>query len=194
MSLIFDPETHTYTLDGVKLPSVTEITRFLAYDYKSDRPWLAEAAARRGTAVHEACMMIDYGEEPEETPEIAGYLTAYRRFLMDHKPEWQLIEHPMAGKQLGYAGTLDRYGMIDGQTVILDIKTGAALHHEAVAAQLSGYWWLLLNEINVAAEDRMALRLDKSGVYELYREPNGDKWFDACKVLHFAQKTKGERV
>ena len=45
--LTFDEATHTYTLDGIRLPSVTEVTRFCAYDYKSDRPWLAEAAARR---------------------------------------------------------------------------------------------------------------------------------------------------
>ena len=47
----FHEASHTYTLDGVDLPSVTHICRFLAYDYKSDKPWLAEAAARRGTAV-----------------------------------------------------------------------------------------------------------------------------------------------
>ena len=68
----FHEASHTYTLDGVDLPSVTHICRFLAYDYKSDKPWLAEAAARRGTAVHEACALIDYGEEPEESAQIAG--------------------------------------------------------------------------------------------------------------------------
>ena len=36
--LTFDEATHTYTLDGIQLPSVTEVTRFCAYDYKSDRP------------------------------------------------------------------------------------------------------------------------------------------------------------
>lgn len=40
----FHEASHTYTLDGVDLPSVTHICRFLAYDYKSDKPWLAEAA------------------------------------------------------------------------------------------------------------------------------------------------------
>ena len=43
--LTFDEATHPYPLDGIQLPSVTEVTRFCAYDYKSDRPWLAEAAA-----------------------------------------------------------------------------------------------------------------------------------------------------
>ena len=37
-NLTFDEATHIYTLDGIQLPSVTEITRFCAYDYKSDRP------------------------------------------------------------------------------------------------------------------------------------------------------------
>lgn len=194
MSLIFDPETHIYTLDGVNLPSVTEITRFMAYDYKSDRPWLAEAVARRGTAIHEACMMIDYGEEPEETAEIAGYLQAYRRFLQDYNPEWELIEHPMAAKDIGVAGTLDRYGIIRKKAVILDIKTGSVIHHEAVAAQLTAYRWLLWRDRGVTECDCMALRLDKSGIYELFLEPDGGKYFDACKLLHFAQKMKGERV
>lgn len=47
------------------------------------------------TAVHEACALIDYGEEPEESAQIAGYLKAYRRFLKDYRPDWELIEHPM---------------------------------------------------------------------------------------------------
>ena len=44
----FDEKSHTYTLDGVELPSVTHICRFLAYDYKSDKPWLAETGGNAG--------------------------------------------------------------------------------------------------------------------------------------------------
>lgn len=185
----FNEATHTYTKNGVILPSVTEITRFLAYDYKTDRPWLAEEAARRGTAVHEACMLMDYGEEPEEFPEIAGYLTAYRRFLADCRPDWTLIEHPMGSVGMGYAGTLDRFGTMQGKAVLLDIKSGSVLHHPAVAAQLVGYWWLLLNE-GFAADQMMALRLDKSGVYELKEEKDGWDLFKACQVLHAATGKK----
>ena len=54
MSVHFDPERHIYTVDGVQLPSVTEVCRFLAYDYKSSQPWLAEAAARRAPEVKSA--------------------------------------------------------------------------------------------------------------------------------------------
>lgn len=193
MNVLFDPNTHTYTVDGIRLPSVTEITRFLSFDYKSDKPWLAQIAAHRGTAVHEACMLIDYGEEPEETPETSGYLKAYRRFLADYQPEWELIEHPMGSIDLGYAGSLDRMGHMCGNRVLLDIKTGSTLHHSAIQAQLGGYWWLLLDQEGKSVEALYALRLDKSGIYELVQEPNGDHLFDACMILHKATERKKRR-
>ena len=52
MALEFDEEKHLYTLNGVELPSVTEICRFLNYDTAVNaKPWLRDAAADvpRGT-------------------------------------------------------------------------------------------------------------------------------------------------
>lgn len=189
--LTFDGATHTYTLDGIQLPSVTEITRFCAYDYKSDRPWLAEAAASRGTAVHEACALIDYGEEPEETPEIAGYLKAYRRFLADYKPEWKLIEHPIGSILLGYAGTLDRFGTIDGAPAILDIKTGQ-LHDAALSAQLTAYAELRQTETYLLPPEPAlyALKLSNDGTYILKRVEPRLVLLNACITLHHATERK----
>lgn len=189
--LTFDEATHTYTLCGIRLPSVTEITRFCAYDYKSNRPWLAEAAAIRGTAVHEACALIDYGEEPEETPEIAGYLKAYRRFLADYKPEWKLIEHPIGSILLGYAGTLDRFGTIDGAPAILDIKTGQ-LHDAALSAQLTAYAELRQTETFLLPPEPAlyALKLSNDGTYILKRVEHRLVLLNACITLHHATERK----
>lgn len=198
--LTFDEATHTYTLDGIQLPSVTEVTRFCAYDYKSDRPWLAEAAARRGTAVHEACALIDYGEDPEETPEIAGYLKAYRRFLADYKPEWELIEHPMGNLEIGVAGTMDRFGTMNPAPeisyglapVILDIKTGE-LHNAALSAQLTGYdllLWAELEGYKFHPPLLLALKLSKDGTYILRMSQSNRELFDACLTLHKATERK----
>lgn len=189
--LTFDEATHTYTLCGIRLPSVTEITRFCAYDYKSDRPWLAEAAAIRGTAVHEACALIDYGEEPEETPEIAGFLKAYRRFLADYKPEWKLIEHPIGSILLGYAGTLDRFGTIDGAPAILDIKTGQ-LHDAALSAQLTAYAELRQTETFLLPPEPAlyALKLSNDGTYILKRVEHRLVLLNACITLHHATERK----
>lgn len=189
--LTFDEATHTYTLCGIRLPSVTEITRFCAYDYKSDRPWLAEAAAIQGTAVHEACALIDYGEDPEETPEIAGYLKAYRRFLADYKPEWKLIEHPIGSILLGYAGTLDRFGTIDGAPAILDIKTGQ-LHDAALSAQLTAYAELRQTETFLLPPEPAlyALKLSNDGTYILKRVEHRLVLLNACITLHHATERK----
>lgn len=187
-SLTFDPASHTYVLNGAALPSVTTICRFLCYDYRSDRPWLAEIAARRGTAVHEACTLLDYGEEPEEAPEIAGYLTAYRRFLRDERPDWTAIERPIGSLSLGFAGTPDRCGILGGKRAIVDIKTGSALRRPALSAQLNGYH-LLCMEHGFAAERLYGLRLDRSGIYELVSVEIDKLLFSACYILHNATTT-----
>lgn len=191
--LTFDEATHTYTLDGIRLPSVTEVTRFCAYDYKSDRPWLAEAAARRGTAVHEACALIDYGEDPEETPEIAGYLKAYRRFLKDWKPEWKLIECPIADRNMKMAGTMDRFGIIHNAPAILDIKTGQ-LHDAALIAQLTAYanlWLYQLEDDPLPPFPSLyALKLSKDGTYELREIPCDLDLLYACLFIHHATERK----
>lgn len=140
----FDEATHTYNIDGTEVPSVTTVCRFLSYDQKSDKPWLAQVAAERGSRVHEACAMLDYGEEPEEDPEIAGYLTAYRRFLKDYRPEWEGIEYITGDTETGLAGTVDRFGTLyDGIPCIVDIKTGSRLHDAPLRGQLTGYDRLL---------------------------------------------------
>lgn len=196
MSLHFDEATHTYTVDGRRLPSVTEVARFCAYDYRSTQPWLAEAAARRGAAVHEACALMDYGEAPEETPEIAGYLTAYRRFLKDYRPVWELIEYPMGDLLLGYAGTLDRFGTFpDDLPVLLDIKTGQ-LHDAALRAQLTGYLNLLksLPGRRTVWPKLCALKLSKDGTYDLRQiTPDPDLW-NACLRLHHATTERKKRA
>ena len=70
--ITFDEAAHRYTVDGVEVPSVTEVCRFLSYDQKSDKPWLAKAAADRGTRIHAACAAIDSLEWEEVLGTIAG--------------------------------------------------------------------------------------------------------------------------
>ena len=189
--LLFNPISHKYTLDGIELPSVTQITRFLSYDYKSAQPWLAQIAAERGRAAHEACMRIDYGEEPEETPEIVGFLVAYRRFLADYSPRWDGIERPLASLELGYAGTADRYGTIGGKRCIVDIKTGQR-HIPALAAQLDGYR-ILMDGYRFFAGRLYGLYLRRDGTYEMCGCDTTNATFMACMTLHKAAESAKRR-
>lgn len=186
---------HRYTVDGVEVPSVTEVCRFLAYDYKSDKPWLARMAADRGTRVHAACAAIDYSIDPEETEDISGYLKAYRRFLADYRPDWVGIEYTTGDLQLEIAGTIDRFGTLyDGRSCIVDIKTGERLHDAQLRGQLTGYRHLLLVDRGFYPDYLYALHLAKDGTYQLRTVRNDDDLLNACIYINNATKRRKRDV
>lgn len=181
MKIDFDEEKHEYSVGGIKIPSVSEILAPLSAErYGELNPWMVRAAAARGTAVHEACELIDYGADPEEDAEIDGYLVAYQSFLLDHDVKWSMIErivyYNRAENELPlYCGTVDRYGLIDGVPTVVDIKTYASLSTDAqlaascqtalyrdaieeVASQYIATW---------VKQGRAILHLRKDGTYRL---------------------------
>lgn len=184
--LVFDEETHTYTLGEEKLPSVTHIIRFLDVDVDKSRPWVRDDAARRGTIVHQACALIDYGEADvlDLVPyELHGYITAYLNFLRDNKCEWKYIELPHWCEYKGtrYAGTLDRYGKVNGANAILDIKTGTSGSKVRHAAQLTGY----RNFPGIDPDSFLyILNLKKDGTYKLTLHLPDEEAFDLCLNLN----------
>lgn len=203
----FDEATHTYTLDGVELPSVTHIIRYLAVDKANNAdPNMALIARERGSAVHEATVMYDYsGEIPDDFPaEYAPYLEAYVQFVRDYAPNWILTEYRMANEMLGFAGTLDRFGVIDGYFCILDIKTSYKVDMPSLSAQLTAYRSLLYKEYSPAKWDAIlekglnlyGLQLMRNGKYRLYKcdESVGDILFQSClKVYRTIKAMKGVR-
>lgn len=193
----FDEATHTYTLDGVELPSVTHIIRYLAVDKANNAdPNMALMARERGSAVHEATVVYDYsGEIPDDFPaEYAPYLEAYAQFCRDYHPKWELIEHSMGDRVFGFAGTLDRFGLIDGEYAILDIKTSYKIDMPSLSAQLSAYQQLLSTDkkpeeyIKILEKglNRFGLQLMRNGKYRLYKCPTyiGDNLFSDCYDIH----------
>ena len=200
----FDEATHTYTLDGVELPSVTHIIRYLAVDKANNAdPTAALIARERGSAVHEATMVYDYsGEIPDDFPaEYAPYLEAYVQFVRDYKPQWTLIEHAMGDDSdgMGYAGTLDRFGLIDGKFALLDIKTSYKVDIPSLSAQLAAYSKLLRKEQPIFNEDHVdlyGLQLMRNGKYRLYK-CNGFKgamlFMDCRSIYEIMEQMKGVR-
>lgn len=193
--VLFDEAAHRYTMDGVELPSVTHVCRFLFTDIAAKAaPWLRDIAADRGSRIHAYTVMLDYGEEPEEIdPDCVGYLDAYRRFLKDYNPTWLGIETVMGSKTMGYAGTCDRYGIIDQRKAIVDIKSGSSINKVGVKSQLDGYWWLLANRKHFCAQDWYCLHLHKAGTYDfMCLNDIASCWTD-CLRIHKTLATKGKR-
>ena len=183
--VLFDEEKHIYTINGKNLPSVTDICRFLSYDQAVNaKQWLRDDAARRGSQIHALCALYDYEHDLLNGIErdISPYFDAYIGFLRDYRPEWELIEHPMGSEHLGFAGTLDRYGIIDGKYCLLDIKTSSHLHKVPLSAQLAGYA-LLLQEEGRSVEKGYGLHLDKRSCYELVEIIPDEALFSCCMQI-----------
>ena len=172
---LFDEGTHTYTLDGVVIPSVTEICAPITCG-KYPPVGVVQQAAARGTRVHELCALYDMDALPDEIEAgLVGYVKAWAAFCRDYKPVWTHIELPLYGSPdtgLPFAGTLDRIGEIDGRTRVVDIKTAASLDRPAKVAlceQITGYEWLAdVNDIDVYGGAGMGVQLFANGNYRVH--------------------------
>ena len=144
MTIEFDETTHVFLCDGNQIPSVTEILKPLQEDnFTAINPSVLQAAADRGTLVHETCECIDYDMFYEDmiTPETVPYIEAYEDFLAEHDCEWDYIEAQVHFDRT-YAGILDRLGKVDGVPCVLDIKTVNSPSIEqkvSVTTQLEAY-------------------------------------------------------
>lgn len=137
--LHFDPETHTYTIGGRKVPSVTEILAPITAGKYPPNAGVVQQAAARGTRIHELCALYDMDALPDEfEAELVPYVQAWADFTRDYKPEWYYIEQAMVcdsgiPKQ-SYAGTVDRVGLVEGRLVAVDVKTAQNLDRPAKVA------------------------------------------------------------
>lgn len=183
----FDAEKHIYRVEGVIVPSVSEILEPLtAKHYGEVNELTLRLAAERGTAVHEACEELDYGFDPEVYPEYAGYVDAYIAFLQDYRPEWYGIEQMVYNPTEGYCGTIDRWGLLRGKgpakvPAIVDIKTTTSptkTNYITGACQLQMYGLALLRNgelEDTVKTERYLLYLKKDGKYRLV---DTNEWAD----------------
>ena len=194
--LEFEPNSHTYTLDGIVIPSVSEVLRFASKElYNNTSAQAMEIAADRGTRVHAATEALDRTGRADIDPDIEPYVRAYAKFLKDNKVRWDMIEAHVYGKSRDYAGTLDRYGILNGERVLLDIKTTktiTARHKKLYAAQLTAYrdscWedgYILNNDLS-PIKRLVILQLKNNEGYELHMvDPEEEVW-QGCLALHKA--------
>jgi hypothetical protein len=135
--LTFEPESHTYRMAGRVVPSVTQVLSILS-DFSMVDPAVLEAAADRGTKVHAAIDLDNRGELEEEAldPELAPYVTQWRRFLAESGFTVTASELRLYHKSLHYAGTCDTL-IGHRSSWVLDVKTGAVPRY--VGAQLAAY-------------------------------------------------------
>ena len=174
--LEFIESTHTYIVDGIIVPSVTQIMRQASDDtYANIPPWILEKAAERGTIVHQA--IHDYEVHQRINPDCPiDYLERYRVVkatsrLEPFRQEFMLT----ATVGLTFAGTIDMLARIGDKTVLVDVKTSSAVHNDLWAIQLAGYDELC-RENGIPVDEHYILHLTAKSGKLLRIIPDVAKW------------------
>jgi hypothetical protein len=183
--LLFFDDKHQYEVDGVKVPAVSEILRFISREEYADiAQYTLDNAADRGTRVHKACeQLVKFGEADIE-PDIEPYVKAFLAWVADRKPDFKHIEKALACED--YAGTVDMICEVDGEIWIVDIKTVSAVKKTLVKAQLNGYKRLVEQNGLGWVKRLYCLQLMNDGKYRDYPVAVDDTEFMACLTLHKA--------
>jgi len=119
MDLILN-DKHEYTLNGRRVPGVTEVIRHFVPAWSCDKFFLD-----KGTAVHRAVELSLAGklERASLDPRIVGRVDAILRFVADVGLTPIKLEARVASPLLQFAGTIDCVGSLKtGRRIICDWK------------------------------------------------------------------------
>ena len=194
--LKFDEATHTYTLDGKVLPSVTTVLKPL-YSFDGIPPEVVERKRQIGKAVHKA-IELDLADDLNAAslaPEVAPYFAAWVRFKVEFRPESQGGGSEVRVHTASYAGTVDlitgRVG--HGDTWVIDFKTSAQVG-PVVALQTAAYAHAA-HEMGAVPHGpkRAALHLLPTGRYKLieHKDRNDIRVFQSLLITHQWRQANG---
>lgn len=132
-------ETAGYTLDHWdELAEKGPADRLRAMERGRFERW--NRGTVRGTTVHTLAAQLAAGAEIEVDDDLVGYVDAYLAFIEQWGVAEIAVECMIVNRQWRYAGTLDLIAVLgDGDTWLLDWKTGQSGIWPETALQLSAY-------------------------------------------------------
>lgn len=179
--LEFYEDEHIYLVDGVIVPSVSQVLDYkFGHKYDSVSPAVLNRAAERGTKVHEAIERFCKDGVDDGSKELRNF-----RFLQDkygfhvHASELPVI---IEYDGLTIAGRFDLQLVIDGQYGGADVKCVSSLDKERTAYQLNlyrlgvkqcyGVDWKFLKAIHLKDDVRriVDLPIDEEMIKEYLKE------------------------
>lgn len=187
----FDAAAHRYTLDGMALPSVTQILQPL-YDFAGIPAEVLERKRQLGQDVHLACELLDRNDLDEDSAEgraalvpIAGYVQAYKKFLAHTRAKVVENETRLWHPLHLYAGTVDRRFLIERELWDVDLKTTIEVS-PIVGPQTAAYSAMLQAHGHPPPNVRAALQLLPSGDFRLvpFKDPQDLPVFLSMLTVH----------
>lgn len=168
-NFIFNAEKHEYTVDGVVIPSNTQILKAEGFlDYSKIPVGVLEASQKFGSAVHRTTEYNDKSilNEDELDDNLRPPLEAWRNFNKDYRTEITLIEAMLYSKIWWFAGMLDRIVAIDGESTLVEIKTPYEIS-DTTALQTAGYEILVEENLDIKIKNRLVVQLLPDGQYKV---------------------------
>lgn len=164
----FDEAEHSYSHNGVRVPSVTQILKDAGVI--SDYSGIPQHYRDRGTAIHSYIERTIAGETPEMSEHV-GFEVAADKLIEKYKGSVIGTEIRFTDQAFGYAGTCDLLVRLDDDSVcVIEVKTGKAqrwadLQASAYAKAL-GATSALVAELNTEGK----LKLSKVPLHSAFSE------------------------
>lgn len=187
--LKFVDDTHTYSVNGIVIPSVSTVMEPLnAEKYRGISESTLDNAANKGTSVHNAIEnYLKFGIEdvlPEHKPYFDGFLEWW------HEKDRTLVasELRLYHKLMMYGGTLDILHISDGLLTLTDIKTTYVISDMTCRVQLEAYAQALASHC-IYIDKKDILHLTKNGrgkPVDYYDTKDAEAWrvFGSLKCVY----------
>ena len=138
-TLEYIDEIHQYLVDGLCIPSITQLIKVkFGNKYKDVSPEVLKKAANKGTEMHEAIELYELEGKESDIPELRNY-----KFLKKHY-KWEVLKSEIPiilfkdGQPIA-AGRLDQVIQIDDKKGINDLKRTSVFDKNYVALQTNLY-------------------------------------------------------
>ena len=137
--LDYDEQSHSYRVDGLRIPSVTRIVdgcfpknlhEWVAVVGGEEYNRITDEALRIGNDTHKFIEdFITYGHtcgDPDE--HIAPSIEAFMAWDEKYQPKWMSSERKIYCDKHKYAGTVDAVAQINGRVCVIDFKTSKKIY------------------------------------------------------------------
>lgn len=192
----FDEFGHLYKIDGVVIPSVSQILQANGLsDFSMVKPDILERAKQFGLGVHKGCELHDLKTLDRDSlcDPLVPYITQWQRFLTTFKVQILDIERRFWSTKYRFGGCLDRVAIINSKLTDVEIKTTTSIS-PTTAIQTMGY--KILYDEGRKFKDKIKKRLvvqlkEKSFEIKEYRDARDEQIFMSCLTVLNYKKGRG---
>ena len=191
-AVVRDAQKHRYYASGRQLKGVTSLlsaVQIIDLEYvRRNKPELLQDRSELGTVVHDATLFYDEADLDESclSDVVAAYLGQWKRFREETGFVPILREQRVYSPSMGYAGTLDRCGLVrrpHEAAILLDVKTGSSVPR-GVGPQTAAYARALRELEIVDVSERWCVKLSpKTYRVQPLKKPTDWRAFEAALWL-----------